>query len=419
MRIVFIADGRSPISRSWISYFIEHGHEVHVIATYPCLPSLLTGASVIQVPMAFSKFARTGPDGHINYSPARTLPSVLIKFLRNRSAMNHLITAWTWLSPLEIHRHIKKIRRLILDISPDLVHAMRIPFEGIVGAIATPATVPLLTSVWGNDFTWIAEQNPFIARQTRRTLQRTDALHSDCFRDQRLAVQDWGFQAKKLSAVLPSSGGIRASIFHAGEPDAALRSQLGIADDAPVVINPRGFRGYVHNETFFQAIPFVLRQRPNMVFLCSAMENNAFAERLVRRIGIHNAVRLLPLVPHEAMAGYFRLAQVSVSPSVHDGTPNSLIEAMACGCFPVAGDIESIREWINPGINGLLCDPADPESIAQAILQALDDDEMRGRAREENLQLIAERAEYGAIMSKAEQFYEQLIGHASLTKRQV
>lgn len=412
MRIVFIADGRSPISRSWITYFIERGHDVHVIATYPCLPGLLEGASVIQVPMAFSRLARTGPDGRIRYRARRSLPSMLVEFLRRRSATHHLVSAWTWLSPLEIHRHVKKIRRLIVDIAPDLVHAMRIPFEGIVGAIATPATVPLVTSVWGNDFTWIAEQNPLIARQTRQAMRRTDALLADCRRDQRLAVQSWGFQAEKLLAVFPSSGGVRTSIFHGGEPPAALRSRLGIADDAPVVINPRGSRGYVHNDTFFQAIPLVLRQRPDLVFLCSAMENDAFAERSVRRLGIGHAVRLLPMVPHAEMSDYFRLAQVSVSPSVHDGTPNSLLEAMACGCFPVAGDVESVREWIEPGVNGLICDPSDVEALAQAILRAVTDEALRRRAGEHNLKLVAERAEYGTIMAKVEQFYARLIGRA-------
>lgn len=44
------------------------------------------------------------------------------------------------------------------------------------------------------------------------------------------------------------------------------------------------------------------------------------------------------------MAYLFRLADVTVSLSEDDGTPNTLLEAVACGCFPIAGDIESVRE---------------------------------------------------------------------------
>src|SRR5262249_52969281 len=103
------------------------------------------------------------------------------------------------------------------------------------------------------------------------------------------------------------------------------------------------------------------------------------------------------------------LAQVTVSPSLHDGTPNTLLEAMACGCLPVAGDIESVREWIDDGANGLLCDATDVESLATAMIRALDDEELRQAARRHNAQLIAERVEYDQVMQQAEAFYHQVI----------
>ena len=108
------------------------------------------------------------------------------------------------------------------------------------------------------------------------------------------------------------------------------------------------------------------------------------------------------------MAELFRLAQITVSPSLHDGTPNTLLEAMACGCFPVAGDIESVREWITDGVNGILCDPKEPGSLADALLLALRDEHLRSKAKELNTQLIAERAEYGRVMTQAEEFYREV-----------
>ena len=412
MKICFIADVRSPTSRNWISHFVDSGHDVTVIATYPCLPDMVKGAKVIEVPIAFSRLARSRHNGTIKGTNRKSLIDLSMDRVRTGSAFAFLIAAWTWLSPIEIHRHVRSIRRLITDLSPDLVHAMRIPFEGIVGSIATPSRTPLVVSVWGNDFTWIAQQNPLIARQTRRTVQRTDALVCDNFRDLRLAAEAWHFDSGKLGTVLPGAGGVQATVFHPGPPPPELSRQLTIPYGGLVVMNPRGFRGYVHNEIFFQAIPLVLQQVADVVFLCCAMEDNSSAERWVRRLNIAHAVRLLPMVPREQMANLFRLAHVSVSPSIHDGTPNSLIEAMACGCFPVAGDIESVREWITDGENGLLCDPTNPESVAQAILRALKDRGLRDKAREINLQLVNERADYDKVMAEAEKFYHRVIQRA-------
>jgi len=40
MRLLFIADGRSPIALNWISHFVESGHEVHLVSTFPCQQKL-------------------------------------------------------------------------------------------------------------------------------------------------------------------------------------------------------------------------------------------------------------------------------------------------------------------------------------------------------------------------------------------
>ena len=53
--------------------------------------------------------------------------------------------------------------------------------------------------------------------------------------------------------------------------------------------------------------------------------------------------------------------------------PKLLLEGIACGCFPIAGDLESILRWITPHENGLLCDPTEArESIADAIVLAME-----------------------------------------------
>src|SRR6185437_14929362 len=91
-------------------------------------------------------------------------------------------------------------------------------------------------------------------------------------------------------------------------------------------------------------------------------------------------------------------SDATVSPTLHDGTPNSLLEAMACGCVPVAGDLDSVREWITHAQNGLLCDVTSPASIASAVIRVLNDANFRERARVINRKLIEARAERDRVM---------------------
>jgi glycosyltransferase involved in cell wall biosynthesis len=199
----------------------------------------------------------------------------------------------------------------------------------------------------------------------------------------------------KPTLVAPGNGGVRSNIFY---PPAAL------VED-PLIINPRGFRPYVCNEAFFRAIPLVLEKHPGARFLFALMAGEPRALQWTRELNIADAVELLPALSHPAMADVFRRAQIVASPSVHDGTPNSLLEAIACGCFPVAGDLESIREWITPHENGLLFDPCNPKTIADAILTALENKNLRITAAGLNRDMIAGRAEYGQTMQRAVEFY--------------
>jgi glycosyltransferase involved in cell wall biosynthesis len=234
-------------------------------------------------------------------------------------------------------------------------------------------------------------------------------LHCDCRRDQDLATREWGFDTNKPASVLPGAGGIQRSLFYSGDADPSLRRELNIPDASPIVFNPRGVRGYVRNDVFFKSIPQVLRRYPNAIFVCAGMQSNPIAEKWVKQFAIQGSVRMLPSVPRARMAELFRLASVAVSPSLHDGTPNTLLEAMACGCFPVAGDINSVREWVNDGENGLLCDPTSPDSLATAIVRALSDQQMRDTAKKQNARLIADRADYNKVMRQAEDFYFRIV----------
>jgi glycosyltransferase involved in cell wall biosynthesis len=285
---------------------------------------------------------------------------------------------------------------------------MRIPFEGIIAAKAMPEEMPLLISVWGNDFTLWAARNPIIAHQTRQALKRADALHSDCHRDLRLALER-GLDSKKPTVILPGCGGVQLDIFHPNRSRIRLREKWGIPASRPLVFYPRRFRPYaIDIDKLFDSIRLVVNAQPDAIFLGVGMLGHPIAEKWKNRLRA-SSIYLLPDVSHIEMADLFSLADVTVSPSKHDGTPNTLLEAMACGCFPIAGDTESLREWITDGINGLLCDANNPDSLARAIIRALQDEQLRNNAREYNLNLIAERAEYNRSMWQAEQFYMEIV----------
>jgi glycosyltransferase involved in cell wall biosynthesis len=408
MRILFVVDGRSPISLNWIDYFLEQGDEVHLVSTFSCQPNMHL-ASFHLVPVALSA-AKNGGDGSANKPRGKRGIIWGARTVGLRTKIRQ------WIGPLTLPRSALILGKIIQEIQPDLIHAMRIPFEGMLAALALEAdghkgmhlgALPLLVSVWGNDFTLHALATLLMKHYTRRTLYRADGLHTDCRRDLRLA-HVWGFSPDKPAVVLPGAGGVQPQIFH---PPAQAERRAKV-NAPPLIINPRGFRAYVRNDTFFQSIPLVLKSNPRVHFVCPAMAGEPRAQRWVSELDIEQAVTLLPHQSRGQMADLFRRSRVAVSPTTHDGTPNTLLESMACGCFPIAGDLESLREWIVPGENGFLISPNDPQDLAEAILQALGQPDLLRKAEEQNLNLISQHALYPQVMSQAKAFCQNLINQA-------
>ncbi len=396
MKILFVADGRSPISQNWIRYFVERGDDVFLASTFQCKLDFPIKRLEF-TPVAFSSVKKR--TSHPGSASSRTL------------GLRTLIRQW--LGPLTIPRSARKLRVFINETQPDLVHALRVPYEGMLTAAALNGVFgvsgknirstqpPLVISIWGNDFTLHAPSTPLMKYYTRQTMKVTRALHADVERDIRLA-HEWGLGEYKLTLVTPGNGGIRSDVFYPNtEP---VKN--------PVIINPRGFRAYVRNDMFFKAIPLVLAKRADAKFIFSSMQGEAQAEQWIKELKIEHAVQLLAPVAHKEMGNIFRGAQIVVSPAIHDGTPNSLLEGMACGCFPIAGDLESIREWITHGQNGLLVNPNDPQSIADAVLLGLEREDLRQEAAGLNAKIISARAEYEMNMKKVARFYKTVIGNS-------
>lgn len=391
MNILLVADGRSPTTKSWIKTASLTGHHISLVSTYPCLP--IDGVELVGVlPVAFASFSG---------SQVKTTGSVSArKGLINR--FRPLLTAMRYaLGPLTVPYYRRKLRAIVTALQPDVVHALRVPYEGMLAA-ATPGSIPVLVSTWGNDLTLHAAANGILGRLTRQVMKRADGLFSDTRRDVELA-KCWGFDPAKPTLVVVGNGGL--------DLDAMLQVAKPEKRTKPIqIINPRGFRpSSVRIDTFFKAVPLVLKQHPDVHFLCASMAGQKEALDWVEKLGIAANVELAPFLSQDELWKQFSRSTIMVSISEHDGTPNTLLEAMALGCLPVCGDIESIREWIEPGVNGAMVPPGDPEAVAAAINQLLADPDRYARWRQINIELMKTRTDRQNLAGIINSFYQSVV----------
>jgi glycosyltransferase involved in cell wall biosynthesis len=294
-------------------------------------------------------------------------------------------------------------RTALDDFRPDVVHALRIPYEAMLIAPTMRSRSELfVVSTWGNDLTLWAAKSWAHRLLTRSVLRQADRLHSDCERDIALAHR-LGYDGP--SEVAPGSGGIDIERLLAAGSSSRGRALLRAPENAPIIFNPRSYRPYVRNDVFLAALPAVMRCFPAAIAATIGMDRVAYLQDYATTLGVSDNVRFLPAQDRNGMADLFCAATLTVSPSTHDGTPNTLLEAMSCGSFPIVGDLRSLREWIEPGVNGLAVDPNDPKALSGAMITGLRDAALRDRAATRNRAIIEERASREAARPALERLY--------------
>lgn len=121
-------------------------------------------------------------------------------------------------------------------------------------------------------------------------------------------------------------------------------------------------------------------------------------------------VRFLGGVSDDVLRETVQQSHIYVSMSLSDGTSTSLLEAMACGVFPIVSDIPQNREWIDPATgNGLLVPVGRPEALAEALGRAIADPTMRDRAAGPNRARVVERACSRTSMKQLSEILESVV----------
>jgi len=115
-------------------------------------------------------------------------------------------------------------------------------------------------------------------------------------------------------------------------------------------------------------------------------------------------------LPQNELFALMGRSRVVIAPSLSDGTPNVMLEAMAAGALPIMSSIESIKEWITYGENGLLAHALYPDKIAVALRRALTDDALFEQAGCLNWEIVQQRADRQKVRTQVLAYYRGLIG---------
>lgn len=198
-----------------------------------------------------------------------------------------------------------------------------------------------------------------------------------------------------------------------GDDASALRIQEAVdhpwllSKDIPVVIAAGRLAPWKGFADLIDAMALVCALRPVRLLILGDGSLRTDLQHRIAGHGLEHAVQLQGYV--ENPLKYFAQADIFALSSHVEGLPNVLVEAMMCGCTPVATDCPTgPREVLEDGRYGYLVKPRDPRSIADGIIKALD-----CRIPKENLDAAIRPFEEDAVISR----HFELLGLSGHTHR--
>ncbi len=98
---------------------------------------------------------------------------------------------------------------------------------------------------------------------------------------------------------------------------------------------------------------------------------------LIKKLKLENSIIIEGAVPYDKVRNFLALSDIFVLPSLYEGLPLSLLEAMALGRAVIFTDLPCAKRVITHGKDGLLVKPGDIDSLVRAILRLSKDKEFR------------------------------------------
>jgi len=203
--------------------------------------------------------------------------------------------------------------------------------------------------------------------------------------------------------VIPN--GFRSDLFHPRD-SAECRRALNLPQDRKIILTVGNLEPIKGQKYLVEALKQIARERKDVLCaIVGAGKLRGSLERQIRSLGLDDHVVLAGGKPHDEIPLWMNACDLFVLPSLNEGNPTVMFEALGCGKPFVGTKVGGVPEVISSDDYGLLVEPADPGDLAEKILVALDREWDR-----EKILGYAERYTWENIAKEIVGVYEQVLG---------
>ncbi len=188
------------------------------------------------------------------------------------------------------------------------------------------------------------------------------------------------------------------------------RAQHGIEEDIPLLVWAGRMDPVKNLTTLVNVIEQVHRRRSVKAVLLGDGPDRARIEKLIAEKKLESVITMA--LWSDNVIGWLKAADVLVFPSLTEGSPNVVLEAMSCRCAVVAADIPACRSLIDDGESGLLCDPVYPEYWVESVLRVINDGQFTSSAVSEARHRVEAQHNLQDVVYQWADLYRRILSRA-------
>lgn len=311
-------------------------------------------------------------------------------------------------------RQIARLRNILIDEDIDILHAHDF-YAGVTGVLATRFTSTKII-VCQRHLKLSDRRIHHWGRYVMNRLADRVLVNAESIRDHVIAsgsaVADRVVVVRNgIDVKIGTADDGRRAVLHA-----SLCQELGLGSEARFIGAVGNLRPVKGHRYLLRAMVEVLQAHPNVHLLL--IGEGPLREEITEEARTLKVDSNVHLLGHRTDAADLMPAfEMVVLASLHEGMPNTVMEAMATRVAVVATAVGGISELIADGITGHLVPPADAEKLAEKLISVLSDDSHREALAMKGHRFICERFGMGKMVAAVEQLYDELQGRNSSVTR--
>lgn len=326
------------------------------------------------------------------------------------------------INPLKDFSAYKRVKQIIRDFKPDIVHTHAAK-PGAIGRMAAhQMKVPVIVHTYhGHVFHsyFSSAKTKLILKAERYLAKKSSAIIAISEIQQKELVTDFKIAPVEKFRIIPLGLDLDKFSVDYEVKRKKFRDEFALGDDV-IAIAIIGRLVPVKNHTLFlEALQYVLNNTSRKVkaFIVGDGETRTALEAKAKELGIAFTGETASEHPHPLIFTSWRSdidvinagSDIIALTSFNEGTPVSLIEAQAAGNPVVSTRVGGIGDVVLEGKSGLLSSLKDNEQFCTNLLSLVNDDALRNSMSQQGTSFVKEHFSYQRLMKDMRKLYYELL----------